>query len=187
MGVVHNFVNIWINYLFKPSWNWGTAFIKGLRKKNTYPTLSISYHWAIWTSTLPVRLTSFKQNNKGALCSCSLASPQSNILKTMKINHPNKKLQDQYNSTSSVIECLFHEDNPKMNNLQGSYYDDSHFGIGFIQNRDTWIYTSTHVMHQRNEQVLLVFFINHSKNSNQLQMWSSRAWHFQAELQKTIS
>lgn len=120
MGVVHNFVNIWINY--RPSWNWGTAFIKGLRKKNTYPTLSISYHWAIWTSTLPVRLTSYKQNNKGALCSCSVASPQSNILKTMKINHPNKKLQDQYNSTSSVIECLFHEDNPKMNNLQGSYY-----------------------------------------------------------------
>lgn len=163
------------------------CFYQRFTKKNTYPTLSISYHWAIWTSTLPVRLTSFKQNNKGALCSCSLASPQSNILKTMKINHPNKKLQDQYNSTSSVIECLFHEDNPKMNNLQGSYYDDSHFGIGFIQNRDTWIYTSTHVMHQRNEQVLLVFFINHSKNSNQLQMWSSRAWHFQAELQKTIS
>lgn len=134
MGVVHNFVNIQTILKLRD------CFYQRFTKKKyiSYTIYLIPLGHFNFNSASKANILQAKtQKHKGALCSCSVASPQSNILKTMKTNHPNKKLQEQHNSTSSVIECLFLEDHPKMNNLQGSYYDDSHFGIEYIQNRDT--------------------------------------------------
>jgi hypothetical protein len=50
--------------------------------------------------------------HKGALGSCTVASPQSNILETVKTNHPSKK---QHNSASPVIEYFSNEGHPRMN------------------------------------------------------------------------